>query len=139
MSQPLFPIRPQSGDMPDSVLVIEPYQHEGVWVFDDAATGLVREPFVAGVTEMIDRLSAGIPEAARGFRLLFAAWPFTGHQTSLTWVRADPVEGNWYRYDDSDQEGWLCPALFLYFPSPPERMYVRAEGKQSGRRDAASV
>jgi hypothetical protein len=130
MAEPLFPIRSQAGAMPDAVLVIEPYRNGGAWVFDDPATGLVREPFVAGVTEMIDRLAADIPDAADGFRLLFAVRPFVGYQASLTWVRADPVEGNWYRADDSGEEGWLCLALFCYFPAPPPKIYVRAEPKQ---------
>ena len=130
MADPLFPIRSQCAEMPDDVLVIEPYRYEGAWVFDDPAAGLAREPFVAGVTEMIDRLTAGIPDAARGFRLLFAVRPFEGHQASLTWLRADPVEGNWYRADDSAQEGWLCPALLCYSPSPPAKIYVQVEAKK---------
>jgi hypothetical protein len=76
---------------------------------------------------MIDRLVAGIPDAGRGFRLSFAAYPFEGHQASLAWVRADPVEGNWYRAEDHGDEGWLCPALFWFFPEPPRTIYVRAE------------
>jgi len=24
-------------------------------------------------------------------------------------------------------KGWLCPALALYFPQPPEKLYVSAE------------
>jgi hypothetical protein len=135
MAEPLFPIRPQVGKTPLAVLVIEPYRHEGAWVFDDPAAGLVREPFVVGITEMIDHLTTGLSDAARGFRLLFAAHPFEGHQTSLTWIRADPVEGNWYRADGTADEGWLCPALFCYFPLPPSRIYVRVEARQqeSGR------
>jgi hypothetical protein len=129
MAEPLFPIRPQQCAKPDAVFVIEPYRCDDAWVFDDQAAGLVREPFVAGVTEMIDRLAAGIPNAANGFRLVFGPHPFVDHQASLTWVRADDVEGNWYR-DDTGREGWLCPALFCYFPSPPPRIYVRAECKQ---------
>jgi hypothetical protein len=127
MVEPLFPIRPQPGAMPDAVLLIEPYRHEGAWVFDDTTTGLVREPFVAGVTAMLDRLTAGIPGAASGFRLLFAVRPFAGYQAALSWVRADPVEGNWYRAEDTGEEGWLCPALFCYFPVAPPEIYVRAE------------
>jgi len=50
MPEPLFPIRPQLQVTPDAVLVINPYRHEGAWVFDDPLTGLNREPFVAGVT-----------------------------------------------------------------------------------------
>jgi hypothetical protein len=127
MAEPLFPMSPQRRDMPDAVLVIEPYRHEGAWVFDDPAMGLVREPFVLGVTEMIDRLATSIPDAAHGFRLLFAAHPFAECKTSLTWLRSDPVEGNWYRSDDTGDEGWLCPALFCYFPAAPQKIYLRAE------------
>lgn len=130
MSEPLFPIRPQHGAMPDAVMVVEPYRYENAWVFDDPATGLVREPFVAGITEIIDRLAGALRNANDGFRLLFAATPFSGHQVSLCWVRADPVEGNWYRAEDTGEEGWLCPALFCYFPTPPPRIFVRAEPKQ---------
>ena len=35
-----------------------------MWVFDDPATGLVREPFLSGIDVMIDRLIATIPERA---------------------------------------------------------------------------
>lgn len=130
MTEPLFPIRPGcSGATSDAVLVIEPYRDAGAWVFDEPRVGLHREPFVAGITEMIDRMVAGIPDAAQGFRLSFAAFPFEGHQASLSWVRADPVEGHWYRADDHGDDGWLCPALFCFFPAPPPKIYVRAEPK----------
>ena len=54
--------------MANALMVIQPYWFSGTWVFDDPATGLVREPFVAGVPEMIDRLVEQIPNARRGFR-----------------------------------------------------------------------
>src|SRR5262245_18444198 len=130
MADQLFPIRTQRDAVPYAVLVIEPYRHDNAWVFDDPTTGLEREPLVAGVTEMMDRLAAGIPGAAQGSRLLFAVYPFAGYQGALIWVRADPVEGHWYRAEDRLEEGWLCPALFCYFPVPPPRIYVRAEPRQ---------
>src|SRR5688572_20165219 len=119
MIEPLFPVKPQGPPPANAVLAIEPYRHEGAWVFDEPRVGLHREPFVAGLTEMIDRLVEGIPDAAGGFRLLFAASPFEGHQAVLAWVRADLVEGNWYRAEDQGDEGWLCPALLWFFPEPP--------------------
>lgn len=127
--EPIFPINAPQHVPRGSVLSIEPYFHDGAWVFDDPTVGLVKEPFVAGVTEMIDRLVAHIPNAAAGFRLRFGETPFAGMQTALTWIRADPVEGNWYRADDIADEGWLCPALFWYFPSPPKKIYVGVEPK----------
>jgi hypothetical protein len=127
MTDSLFPIKSPISEIASRVLVIKPYRHEGAWVFDDPSVGLHREPFVAGVTEMIDRLVASIPNTEKGFQLRFAPFPFEGHQTSLSWVRTDPVEGNWYRAEDTGEEGWLCPALFFYFPAAPEKIYVKAE------------
>jgi len=42
-------------------------------VFDDPRVGLDKEPFVSGADDMIDVLVADIPNADKGFRLLFAA------------------------------------------------------------------
>jgi hypothetical protein len=110
----------------NSILVIAPYDHAGTWVFDDSAAGLYREPFIAGVPEMIDDLVKDIPNAKAGFRLLFSAQPFPGHQKSLTWLRGDGT-GNYYQLDDPPLEGWICPALFKYYSQAPERIYVKAE------------
>ena len=49
MDEPLFPIRPTRSDMPQGVLVLEPYREDGTWLFDDPAAGLHREPFVGEV------------------------------------------------------------------------------------------
>jgi hypothetical protein len=38
-------------------------------------------------------------------------------------------EVNWYRAEGGD-EGWLCPALFWFFPEPLANIYVRAESKR---------
>ena len=113
-------------------MIIAPYWHEGTWVFDDPAAGLEREPFVSGVPQMIDELVKHIPDARSGFRLTFSAQPFPGYQRQISWVRKE-YEGNWYRLDDPPLEGWLCPALFKYFENPPEKIYVRADPKQSQR------
>ena len=114
--------------MGNAMLVIQPYWSSGTWVFDDAATGLVREPFVSGVPEMIDRLvaAAGIDDAKTGFRLLFSASPFPGQQASYTRTRGESG-GTWYRDDATGAEGWLCPALFKYFETAPPVIHAKAE------------
>jgi hypothetical protein len=120
---------PQQGlHSASSILVIHPYRSQGTWVFDDPRVGLVREPFVAGIPQMIDKLVQGIPGAEKGFRLLFSAAPFPGYTTRLVWRRGE-AGGNWYFSQDYDSEGWLCPALFKYFKVAPKEIYVRAEGK----------
>jgi len=95
----------------NSIMVLAPYWYEGTWVFDDASRGLIREPFVAGVPEMIDEAVVNIPNARDGFRLTFSAIEFPGFQKKLIWVRGDKG-GNVYRFEDSTKEGWLCPAFF---------------------------
>jgi len=112
----------------NSIFTIAPYRFEGTWVFDDERVGLVREPFVAGADLILDLLTANIPDAASGFRLVFAPKPFPGYQAHFVRGRAE-YEGYWYSWPDRGMEGWLCPALFKYFPSPPSDIYVQASAK----------
>ena len=112
--------------MNNALFVIVPYRYEGTWVFDDPSVGLVREPFVAGVPEMIEHVVSDIPDAREGFRLTFSAGPFPGYQRELIWVREE-FEGNWYRIQDPPMEGWLCPAMFKYFAEAPPELYVKAD------------
>jgi hypothetical protein len=112
----------------NSILVIQPYKYNGLWVFDDSRTGLVREPFVAGIPGMIDKLVDNIPDANSGFRLIFSSIPFPGYQEKLIWRRAEGP-GDWYYSKSYDMEGWLCPALSKYFRKAPAEIYVKAEPK----------
>ena len=113
-------------DMSNAIRVIFPYRSAATWVFDDPAVGVRAEPFVSGIPEMIDRLVADVPDAPKGFRLLFSAEPFPGYQVRLTWQRPE-YGGHWYRWDEQKMDGWLCPALFKYFPDAPHALYARAE------------
>ncbi len=112
----------------NSLMVIAPYKHHGMWVFDDPAVGLNKEPFIAGIDTMIDKMTADIPRAQEGFRAVFSASPFPGYTEKLEWRRQESG-GNWYYSDHYEMEGWLCPALFKYFPTAPREIYVRAEPK----------
>ncbi len=114
------------GPPSNAIMVVAPYWYNGTWVFDDEAVNLKREPFVAGVPEMIDVLVKDIPDSKDGFRLLFSANAFPGHQKKLTWLRGDSG-GNYYRLDDPPMEGWICPAMFRYYKTPPQALYVKAE------------
>ena len=111
--------------------VIAPYKYEGSWVFDDPAVGLVREPFVSGADKMIDWLVRDIEAAADGFLLYFSDHPFPGFQKKITWLREEAF-GNWYKLDEPEMEGWLCPALFKYFADAPREIFVKAEPKCTG-------
>lgn len=107
-------------------MAIFPYRYQDTWVFDDEAAGLVKEPFVSGIPEMVDILVRDIPNAGDGFKLFFSANPFPGFQAELIWMREE-YGGNWYRWERENLEGWLCPALFKYFQQAPVKIYCRGE------------
>ena len=112
--------------MTNAIHVIVPYRHASTWVFDDPRVGLSQEPFVSGIPEMIDALVSDVPNAERGFRLLFSAAPFPGFQAKLEKVREE-YAGTWYQWVDYSAEGWLCPALLLYYPEAPAFLYAKGE------------
>lgn len=124
-------------DKAPRVLTLYPYLLDGhCWVFDDERTGLKEEAFVLGMTEMISRVveAKGIPQAVHGFAMSFSDRPFDGHDAELHWLRPDPAGGNWYAGEvvGERMEGWLCPALLLYFQDPPPRIFVRCEPLPAG-------
>ena len=118
--------------MKNSIFVIRPYRWNGMWVFDDERVGLDREPFVAGADTMIDTAVAlkGIENAENGFLMVFSAGPFPDADFEVEWVREDSG-GNVYmgRFkvdgEVQEMEGWLCPALNLYYPDAPKKLYVQ--------------
>lgn len=122
----------------NQIMVIRPYWLAAaqLWVFDDEMRGLIQEPFVSGMPQMINHLIKDLPcfDGTKGFRLLFSALPFPGWQKKLVRLQ-EMLGGNWYSTgtagtvigDDPYMEGWLCPALFRYFNIAPPEIYVRAE------------
>jgi hypothetical protein len=121
----------------NALFVIAPYKYEDTWVFDDPAVGLTKEPFIAGIDTMIDKVTANIPNAELGFRAIFSARPFPGAQFKLEWQREESG-GNWYYSDEFKLEGWLCPALLKYFQEAPREIYVKAEPKQRLRSNSSA-
>jgi hypothetical protein len=118
-------------------LTLFPYLDSGTWVFDDERTGLQGEAFVLGATDMISVIveAKAIPDAATGFSLTFSGEAFEGHDVRLVWQRPDPSgSGNWYagKVAGRPMECWLCPALLLYFQTPPREIFVRAEPLPAG-------
>jgi hypothetical protein len=88
----------------------------------------------------------GCSDAARGIALTFGVEPFD-HDVQLAWISPEeaaearhypvdwlPQVGNWYRGMIFGEEmiGWLCPALFLYFPAAPPTIYAKAEPLPAG-------
>lgn len=119
------------------VYTIRPYitqwQGKRVWVFNDPSKGLINEGLVSGTDAILDKIASQFPDGEKGFDLTFGDEPFNGHQLVFNWVKsgtgegfAEGVEGNWYTQKETGFNGWLCPALFKYFPSAPKHIYVKA-------------
>ncbi len=75
---------------------------------------------------MIELLVTDIPNAPGGFRMIFSGQPFPGAQVRIDWLREE-AGGNWYRWNEQNLEGWLCPALFKYFDQTPQSIWCKAE------------
>jgi len=110
----------------NSIAIINPYFYRGTWVFDDLEHGLIREAFVAGSDRIITEMVSNIPDAVRGFSMIFSAEPFPGHQYRFDW-RREQMKGNVYYSPDFDMNGWLCAALFHYFEKTPQHIYVQVK------------
>lgn len=119
----------------NAIHIIVPYQWNGLWVFDDEGTGLVREPFIAGADTVLDRATENMPGAKHGCMCMFSAAPFPKATLELTWRKGTGVPsrdgedtfrdwGNVYWCEEFKIEAWLCPALFLYFDKAPPKIYA---------------
>lgn len=106
---------------------IYPYWNEHTWVFDDEAVGLLAEPFVLGIDQIITnalkRLGI-LEEAKKGFRMTFAEQAFPGFESELTFDHLE-AGGAFYTEVNTHEKGWLCPAMFLYFSSAPQYIFAR--------------
>lgn len=109
----------------NAIRVIEPYRHAGMWVFDDPAVNLRKEPFVGGADDLCEALATvkGVPHDR--FTLVFSDEEFPGYQLHLKLKSVDKV-GQTYKTDDG-KEAWLCPALLKYFLAPPKHLYAQAK------------
>jgi hypothetical protein len=112
----------------NALFAIAPYKHQGFWVFDDAAVGLRQEPFVSGADRVLGVLTENIADADSGFKLVFAPQPFPGFVARFVKIRSG-FDGWWYSWPERGMEGWLCPALFKYFESVPDELYVSVAPK----------
>jgi len=131
--------------MANALVIIQPYWHEDAWVFDDVSKGLEKEPLegrfegelgelegLGWLSELIDYLVKDIPNARKGFILLFSSQPFAGCQWELT-LRGKRDGGYMYKVKDfaTLEEAWLSPALLSYFEAAPKSLYIKAEPRRA--------
>jgi len=97
----------------------------GIRAFGEAGQHALRS--TDSFEAILGEATKDIPDAAAGFRLLFSAQSFPGYTVKLERVRPE-WGGTWYRCAELNIEGWLCPALFLYYSEAPPCLYAKAEG-----------
>lgn len=115
----------------NAMQVLALYRSGGAWVFDEPRFGLVAEPFVLGASEIIDAIitSAGLDHRRPRVRMVFSANTFPGEHAVAR--RLHPEHGGTW-YEAQGRQGWLCPALFHFFPEAPEQIHVRVEPMEAG-------
>jgi len=109
----------------NSIIALKPYLKHGTWVFDDPNVGLVAEPFVCGIPEMINSVveKKKIKNTDKGIALLVSPTLLPSYDLHLEWIN-DEGGGNWYECKQLAIVGWLCPALYKYFNPAPEHLYA---------------
>lgn len=116
--------------MSNVINTIFPYKKSGQWMFDDPRVGLKEEAFVAGADTFLDSWcdAINISEAVRkrGVKVLFSMVGFPG-SIMLKKVGGGPKVGTDYiaHVDERRPKMWLCPALNLYYPKSPTKLYVQ--------------
>jgi hypothetical protein len=110
--------------MQNAVYVIHPYRYQHMWVFDDARVDLVKEPFVMGIPEIIDQAVQHLPNPEAGFMVLFNDTGLPQADLVLQKLEED-AGGNWYQCAASGRKGWLCPALYKYYPTAPQNLFIK--------------
>lgn len=117
--------------MNNSIFTIFPYSiGGGGWAFDDESVGLVREPFVAGADDLLTLLSGGKEK----LEVTFSNNWFPYYQLVLEKLTLEELEllgikevpsGTFYKEPLRMHVLWLCPALNLYYPESPEKIYIK--------------
>lgn len=120
----------------NSLLALEIYRHLGCWCFTDHDRGLRHEPFVLGMTEIIDYVinEYKLGDLIGPYRIIFSANKFPKHQGHLFYQYAED-NGTWYALstpakhiiDEDSPRGWLCPATLEFFDYFPKFIYFKIE------------
>jgi len=110
----------------NQINVIHPYKTGfGYWVFDDEEVGLQKEPFVGSINEMLDRLTNDGTQCT----VFISEDYIPGYNLKLIQCPAPDGthEPGWYKWNERNLSGWLCPALLKYFDGYPHTIFVKLQ------------
>lgn len=93
-------------------------------MFDDAAHGIEREPFVDGSTELIDFILQ-----EHGFstsRPVVVEFGLERTHPDMVEIRkTEDMGDDWACYEYKGRQGALCPVTLIYLGSHPDRFFAR--------------
>ncbi len=110
--------------MKNSIINIQPYKYQGMWVFGDERVDLVKEPFISGMPEIIEHTLASKGLTKTSFNMLFSSTEIPDVDVILT-KQERFAKGNWYIDLKTGMRGWLCPALYLYYNRAPKKLFIK--------------
>ena len=77
-----------------------------------------------GIPEIINKAVAHLHDPQAGFTVLFNNTGLPSADVVLKKLDIDSG-GTWYEQEGTGLKGWLCPALFKYYPVAPEKLYIK--------------
>jgi putative flippase GtrA len=108
----------------NAISVIHPYRWNNLWVFDDEDKDLDKEPLVAGADTLLSMLSNNAEECS----LMFSGNEFPEYDYVIEKLGPGVGGGTNYLYNVTEEiihPLWLCPALFKYFDTAPDKIYFK--------------
>lgn len=112
----------------NSMMTVEIYRYANTWCFTDEARGLLHEPFVLGIPEMIDYLIQllDVKKKEAKYSITFSENNFPTCKSKLEKIEEE-YGGAWYSLHTEGvnvDKGWLCPATLKFFPYFPKTIYL---------------
>ena len=105
--------------MNNAIMELNLYKQGDTWKFDDIQNMIIAEPFVLGMSEMIDYYVNN--KKTKKTTITFSKNKFPGcNRLNLL---SEDANGGWYEDDKSKMRGWLCPVTRMYMTTIPKHIY----------------
>ena len=111
----------------NAMMSLNLYKECFTWKFDDAANNIIAEPFVLGMSEMIDFYVND--SKIKNTIITFSHNKFPKcHELNLI---QEELNGGWYYDPYSKRKGWLCPVTRVYMKDIPKNIYFSVHNPSS--------
>ena len=107
----------------NAMMSLNLYKEGSTWKFDDKANNIVAEPFVLGMSEMIDFYVDDNKTKTTTITFSHNKFP---RCKELRLIQEE-ANGGWYYDSYSKKKGWLCPVTRIYMKDIPEYIYFHVQ------------